>query len=85
MPSLTDPVAVAFVDVDLRDSFETCLTYVYPKLVPGGAIFSHDGHLPICVELMKDPNFWKHFNEPPPEFDGLGTRKLVRMRKPKRD
>jgi O-methyltransferase len=83
MPSLKDPVVVAFVDVDLRDSLETCLTYIYPKLVPGGAIFSHDGHLPICVDLMKDPNFWKRFNDPPPEFEGLGTRKLVRMRKPK--
>jgi hypothetical protein len=51
--------------------------------VPGGAIFSHDGHLPICVDLMKDPDFWKRFNDPPPEFEGLGTRKLVRMRKPK--
>jgi len=85
MPNLTDPVVVAFVDVDLRDSLETCLTYIYPKLVPGGAIFSHDGHLPICVELMKDANFWKRFNEPPPEFDGLGTRKLVRMRKPRKN
>ncbi len=84
MPSLKDPVVVAFVDVDLRDSLETCLNYIYPKLVPGGVIFSHDGHLPICVDLMKDPSFWKRFNEPPPEFDGLGTRKLVRMRKPKK-
>jgi O-methyltransferase len=84
MPSLKDPVVVAFVDVDLRDSLETCLTYIYPRLVPGGAIFSHDGHLPICVDLMKNPNFWKRFNEPPPEIDGLGTRKLVRMRKPKK-
>jgi len=84
MPSLKDPVVVAFVDVDLRDSLETCLTYIYPKLVPGGAIFSHDGHLPICVDLMKDPDFWKRFNEPAPEFEGLGTRKLVKMRKPKK-
>jgi O-methyltransferase len=85
MPNLTDPVAVAFVDVDLRDSLETCLTYIYPKLVPGGVIFSHDGHLPICVDLMKDQAFWKRFNEPAPEFEGLGTRKLVKMRKPRKN
>ena len=83
MPGLKDPVVVAFIDVDLRDSLETCLNFIYPKLVPGGAIFSHDGHLPICVDLMKDPNFWKRFNEPAPEFEGLGTRKLVTIRKPK--
>ncbi len=84
MPSLKDPVVVAFVDVDLRDSLETCLNYIYPKLVPGGVIFSHDGHLPICVDLMKDASYWKRFNEPAPEFEGLGTRKLVKIRKPKR-
>ena len=84
MPALATPVVVAFVDVDLRDSLETCLNYIYPLLVPGGAIFSHDGHLPICVDLMRDPQFWKRFNEPAPEFDGLGTRKLVRLRKPRR-
>jgi O-methyltransferase len=85
MPNLNDPVLVAFVDVDLRDSLETCLTYIYPKLVPGGVIFSHDGHLPICVDLMRDSNFWKRFNEPAPEFEGLGTRKLVKMRKPRKN
>jgi O-methyltransferase len=84
MPNLTEPVVVAFVDVDLRDSLETCLTYIYPRLVPGGAIFSHDGHLPICVDLMKDANFWNRFKEPAPEFEGLGTRKLVKIRKPKK-
>jgi hypothetical protein len=33
---------------------------------------------------MKDQNFWQRFNEPPPEFEGLGTRKLVKIRKPKK-
>jgi O-methyltransferase len=84
MPNLTEPVVVAFVDVDLRDSLETCLTYIYPRLVPGGTIFSHDGHLPICVDLMKDASFWNRFKEPAPEFEGLGTRKLVKIRKPKK-
>ncbi len=83
MPHLDQPVAVAFVDVDLRDSLETCLNYVYPKLIPGGSIFSHDGHLPICVDLMKDPGFWNRFDAPPPQFEGLGTRTLVRIRKPR--
>jgi O-methyltransferase len=85
LPHLKEPVAVAFVDVDLRDSLETCLTFIYPRLVPGGSIFSHDGHLPICVDLMKDANFWRRFDEPAPEFEGLGTRKLVRIRKPRKN
>ncbi len=85
MDKLADPVVVAFVDVDLRPSLETCLNFIYPRLVPGGSIFSHDGHLAICVDLMKDQQFWKKFNEPAPEFEGLGSRKLVRMRKPRKN
>ena len=85
MPRLNDPVVVAFVDVDLRDSLDTCLTYIYPKLVPGGVIFSHDGHLPMCVDLMKNSQFWERFHEPAPEFEGLGTRKLVKIRKPRKN
>ena len=53
--------------------------------MPGGVIFSHDGHLPICVDLMKDASYWKRFNEPAPEFEGLGTRKLVKIRKPRKN
>jgi O-methyltransferase len=84
LPSLAEPVAVAFVDVDLRDSLKTCLSYIYPKLVPGGSIFSHDGHLPQCVELMRNEEFWHNLGGPAPQFKGLGTRKLVRIRKPLR-
>jgi O-methyltransferase len=84
LPSLAEPVAVAFVDVDLRDSLKTCLTYIYPKLVPGGLIFSHDGHLPQCVELMRNEEFWHNLGGPAPQFKGLGSSKLVRIRKPLR-
>jgi O-methyltransferase len=82
LPSLAEPVAVAFVDVDLRDSLQTCLRYIYPKLVPGGSIFSHDGHLPQCVELMKDEAFWRSLGAPAPQFKGLGTKKVVKIRRP---
>ncbi len=81
LPSLAEPVAVAFVDVDLRDSLKTCLSYIYPKLVPGGSIFSHDGHLPQCVELMRNEEFWHNLGGPAPQFKGLGTKKLVRIHK----
>jgi O-methyltransferase len=79
LPNLAEPIAVAFVDVDLADSLKTCLQYIYPKLVPDGAIFSHDGHLPLCVELMKDEVFWQSLGGPAPKFTGLGTKKLVKI------
>ena len=40
LPSFHEPVAMAFVDVDLVSSTRTCLQYLYPPLVKGASIFS---------------------------------------------
>lgn len=45
MPSFDRLIVAAFVDVDLAKSTRICMKYLYPRLVNGGAIFSHDGHL----------------------------------------
>jgi O-methyltransferase len=83
MPSFTDPVAVGFMDVDLASSTRTCLRHLYPRLVPGGVLFSHDGHLPLCIEVFRDEHLWKQIGGPPPVITGLGTEKLVSIRKPR--
>jgi O-methyltransferase len=83
MPSFTDAVAVAFIDVDLASSTRTCLEHLYPRLIPGGVLFSHDGHLPLCIEVMRDQTFWRRIGGPPPSISGLGTQKLVAIRKPR--
>ena len=83
MPSFDQPVAVAFVDVDLASSTRTCIRYLYPRLIPGGALFSHDGHLPLCLEVLRDRAFWAEVGGPEPVFSGLGTEKLVAIRKPR--
>jgi O-methyltransferase len=82
MPHFREPVVVGFVDVDLAASTRTCLEYLYPRLVPGGVLFSHDGHLPRCVEVLRDEGMWERIGGPRPAMDGLGTRKLVAIRKP---
>jgi O-methyltransferase len=83
MPSFHEPVCVAFVDVDLADSVRTCLKHLYPLLVHGGVIFSHDGHVPACVAVMRDERFWvEEVGVNPPPIRGLGTDKLVRIEKP---
>ena len=81
MTHFKQPVAAAFIDVDLASSTRTCLRYLYPLLVPGGVIFSHDGHLPLCVEVFADPKSWADTN-PAPVIEGLGSRKLICIRKP---
>ena len=82
MPSFHQPVAVAFIDVDLADSTRSCLRYLYPLLMPGGIIFSHDGHLPLCIEVLSDRSLWAELTEDlPPKIKGLGQEKLVWIQK----
>ncbi len=83
MPGFDRPVAVAYIDVDLVSSTRTCLKYLYPRLVPGGRIFSQDGHLPLVIELLEDADFWKsELGVDKPVIPGLGKTKLVEIRKP---
>ncbi len=82
MPLFKEPVAVAFLDVDLAASTRTALANLYPLVEPGGSIFSQDGHLPLVIDVLRDEQFWErevHIHKPP--MEGLGTQKLVRIRK----
>ena len=40
MPGFQKPVAVGYLDVDLASSTKTCLKYLYPVLVKGGAFLA---------------------------------------------
>jgi O-methyltransferase len=82
MPAFEQPIALGFVDVDLASSTRTCLQHLYPRLIPGGVLFSHDGHLPLCIDVLRDQSLWRGIGGPPPEITGLGTQKLVAIRKP---
>jgi O-methyltransferase len=86
MPHFNKPVIAGYIDVDLASSTRTCLKYLYPLLVPGGSLFSQDGHLPLVVDVLKDEEFWREevgFAKPP--MAGLGTHKIVRISKPAAD
>jgi O-methyltransferase len=82
LPHFQAPIVVGFIDVDLAASTRTCLEHLYPRLVPGGTLFSHDGNLPLCMEVMRDERFWRDVGEPRPIIAGLGTQKLVSITKP---
>lgn len=83
LPRLEGPVAVAFVDVDLEASERVCLRSLYPRLSSGGALFSHDGHLPAIRALLADRELWAEIGAaPPPAVHGLGRRRLVRVDAP---
>jgi O-methyltransferase len=82
MPGFKEPVGVAYIDVDLESSTRTCIRYLYPLLVPGGVLFSQDGHLPWVINLLRDEKFWRdEVGVEPPRMEGLGKRKLVAIYK----
>lgn len=75
-----EPVDVALLDVDLVSSTRTCLAALWPRLRPGGVIFSQDGHLRGVVALLGDAAFWAALGARAPRIDGLGAAKLVALR-----
>ncbi len=81
MPGFKEPVAAALVDVDLASSTRTCLSHLYPLLVPGGVLVSHDGHLPLVRQAFEDDTFWlEEVGCSRPEMEYAGN--LLILRKP---
>jgi len=76
MPSFKEPIALAYLDVDLAASTRTCLQYLYPLIAPGGAIYSQDGDFPLVIDVFKDERFWKEEVglDRLPEIEGLGKK-----------
>jgi len=80
MVNFQESVAVAFLDVDLVSSTRTCLKHIYPLLVNGGVIYSHDGHVPMVIAVLDDDNFWNYeVGVRKPRIEGLRERKLIRI------
>lgn len=80
MPGFGEAVGVAFVDVDLVSSTRDCMRYLYPRLVPGGAIYSQDAHLSKVANLLNDESFWRQeVGVAPPRRTRLASPKLMRI------
>jgi O-methyltransferase len=82
MPRFAEPIALLFLDVDLAGSTRVALKNLYPRLVRGGVLFSHDAHLPPVVSVFRDAKFWEQdVGCPLPLISGLGRKKLIRIEK----
>jgi O-methyltransferase len=80
MPAFKEPVAAAFLDVDLASSTRTCLKYLFPLLAPGGVIYSHDGKFLQVIEVFNDDDFWlKELGCTKPPMPGLGKQQLIKL------
>jgi len=82
LPHLSQPVAGVYLDVDLAGSTRTCLKHLWPVLVPGGILFSQDGHLPLVLEVFNDDDFWRQeLKTVKPMIHGFGKSQLIWCRK----
>jgi O-methyltransferase len=76
------PLDVVLLDVDLVESTRVCIRALYPRLAPGGVLFTLDGQLRATHDLLASPGFWRHeVGVEMPEVSGLGQAKLLALRK----
>jgi len=74
LPNLDSPVILAFFDVDLELSLETCVRYVWPHLVDKGYIFIDEYvDLNYCAIFWSEEYWKKYFDRKPPGLIGAGV------------
>jgi O-methyltransferase len=74
LPGFRRKLIFAFLDVDLRDSLETCLNYLWPQLQDGCYIFTHEApHMEIASVFFSEPWWESHARSKAPGLVGAGT------------
>jgi O-methyltransferase len=59
MPGFQKVCIMAFLDVDLVDSLETCLKYLWPLLQDGCYLFTHEAHHMEIPAFFFAENWWR--------------------------
>lgn len=78
LPNLNSPVLLAFLDVDLEDSLDTCVKSIWPNLIDRGFMFTDECSDTDYVALFYSEKWWKsNFNRTPPGLIGAGTGLLL--------
>ena len=74
LPHLDRQIALAFLDVDLEASLNTCVLNLWPMLADGGYIFIDEYvNIDYCA-LFYSERYWReHFNRTPPGMIGCGS------------
>jgi Macrocin-O-methyltransferase (TylF). len=73
LPNLNTPVLLAFLDVDLEASLDTCVRYIYPNLTPSGYIFIDEVVGTDYCSLFYSERWWReNFNRTPTGLVGAG-------------
>ena len=68
------PILLAFLDVDLEASLETCVRHLWPNLTERGYIFIDEYvDLDYCSIFWSEKYWMKHFQRTPPGLVGTGV------------
>ena len=74
LPKLETPVLLAFLDVDLESSLETCVRHIWPNLTEKGYIFIDEYiDLNYCSLFWSEAYWMTNFQRPPPGLVGSGV------------
>lgn len=71
--TLNEPIAFAFLDVDLLSSMKDCIRYIWPLLADDGLIYTDDSCDMEVVKIWFDDNWWlDNFGIKAPGYVGSG-------------
>jgi O-methyltransferase len=74
LPHLNSAVLLAFLDVDLEASLDTCVRYIWPNLADQGFIFMDEVVGVDYCALFYSEKWWRrNFDRTPPGLIGAGT------------
>lgn len=74
LPSLEGPILLAYVDVDLEASLDTCVRRLWPRLVEDGYIFIDEYlSLDYCALFFSERWWRENFDRTPPGLIGSGA------------
>lgn len=74
LPLFSEPVVLAFMDVDLRSSAEDCVRALWPLLQEGCRMYTHEAKDLSIASLFFDKEWWHtNLNTEPPGLVGAGN------------
>jgi hypothetical protein len=74
LPLFSREIALAYVDVDLEASLDTCIKNIWPRLSDSGFLFIDECLSPNYCSLFYSERWWmEKFNRNPPGLIGAGT------------
>ncbi len=74
LPGLHTPVLLAFLDVDLETSLDTCVRHIWPNLIEKGYIFIDEVVGTDYCALFYSEKYWNtYFKRTPPGLIGAGS------------